>query len=297
MGAAMTGALVTAAVRANSTLLVPVRSGEPSVLESIKSPGEAMGLELTDVDVCGELGNLPAWRISAPPEGASATWAILVHGQGGDRRDCLGPVAALHALGVTQLVISWRNDGVAGPSPDGLYHLGDTEWRDLEAAVEWALRQGAVRLILYGFSMGGSIVGVFLRRSPHARMVVALVLDAPVLDWRAVLRHGARRRYVPAVLARITTPVAQHRVGVDFDELDWLRARPSEHPDVFELPTLILHGTKDQLVPLATSRRYAGAHPELTTLIEVTGAGHGQLWRVEPVLCNEALRSFMLAAS
>ncbi len=296
VGVVLAGSLVSLAVRATSALLEPVRSGKPSSLRSIVAPAQSMGLTLADVDIPGELGILPAWKISASPadssqgkDSPSHTWVILVHGQGGDRRDCLGASATFDALGLTQLVISWRNDGVAGPSPDALYHLGDSEWLDLESSVEWALANGARRIVLYGFSMGGSITATFLERSVLAPRVIAVVLDAPVLDWRAVLRHGARRRYVPSVLARITARVAQRRVGIDFDDLDHLRLALGT-----ELPTLIIHGTEDGLVPLGTSRLYAHEHPLTTTLFAVQGARHGDTWRSDARACHDALHRFLL---
>lgn len=292
--AAGVGTLVVVALGATSTLLEPSRQNAPSTLESIIDPAQALGLELIDVDVAGELGNLPAWRIV--PSGPSLerpapldTWVILVHGQGGDRRDCLGASGVFDALGLTQLVVSWRNDGLASTSPDGLYHLGESEWRDIEAAVAWALEHGARRLVLFGFSMGGSIVATFLRRSKLAGCVAGVVLDAPVLDWRAVLRHGARRRRLPPALTRITARASQRRAGIDLDLLDQLRL-----PGGLGLPTLIFHGTRDQLVPLETSRRYVELYPELASLVEIEGARHGETWRDASDAACAALAGFLV---
>ena len=53
------------------------------------------------------------------------------------------------------LVVSYRNDGEAPRSRAGTYALGATEWRDVDAAVGYARRRGARRVVLMGWSMGG----------------------------------------------------------------------------------------------------------------------------------------------
>ena len=107
-------------------------------------PHRAFGLAFEDIDVPTPLGPMPAWMIPGGPGTTgrgTGMWAVVVHGRGGTRAGMLRLVPALHDLGITSLVISYRNDAGA-PGPDGLFHLGDTEWLDLEAAVHEALSRG-----------------------------------------------------------------------------------------------------------------------------------------------------------
>ncbi|WP_457826784.1 alpha/beta hydrolase family protein, partial [Staphylococcus aureus] len=67
-------------------------------------------------------------------------------------------VPVFHELGITSLLVSYRNDGEAPRSRTGTYALGATEWRDVDAAIGYARRQGARRVLLMGWSMGGAIV-------------------------------------------------------------------------------------------------------------------------------------------
>lgn len=92
----------------------------------------------------GPLGPLPAWQLA----GTRPTWVLLVHGRGGAREDWLAMLPALVRAGFPVLDLSYRNDVGAPASPDGYSHLGDTEWRDVEAGVRYARAEGAADVVL-----------------------------------------------------------------------------------------------------------------------------------------------------
>lgn len=249
-------------------------------------PG-AVGLEFEDVLVPGPLGDYPAWSVPA----RANTWVVLVHGRGGDRREALRVLPALHELGLSTLDVSYRNDEGAPPSPDGRYHLGDTEWVDVEAAVRWAKGRGAEQIVLYGWSMGGAITGAFLDRSAEAAAVAAVVWDAPLLDWRATLRQQARIRRLPAPLTPLATAATSRRIGIDFDRFDLLTRPPAVRP-----PTLVIHSTDDTAVPIATSRALVAAAPDLDwpmRYVEVEGVEHTASWNADPARYERAVTSFL----
>jgi hypothetical protein len=119
--------------------------------------GTAPTLSFSEILVHLELGPAPAWYI--PSRGTvDATWAIMVHGLNTSRVEPSRAVAAVHALAIPILDITYRNDYSAPASPDGLAHLGGTEWRDLDAAVQVAGEMGARRVVLYGWSMGVTLI-------------------------------------------------------------------------------------------------------------------------------------------
>jgi alpha-beta hydrolase superfamily lysophospholipase len=247
----------------------------------------ARGLAFSEVEVAAPLGPCPAWFVPGDGE----TWAVLVHGRGGPRREALRILPALHALGLPALVISYRNDPEAPASPDGRYHLGDTEWLDLEAAMTHAVAAGARRFVLVGWSMGAAIIGALLSRSELAARVAALVWDAPLVDWRATLRQQARVRRLPPALTEVTTRVAGRRIGIDFDRFD-LRA----HPPAVRPPTLVIHTTGDSAVPAAPSRSLAAVAPALgwpMTYVEVPDAEHTAAWNADPAAYEDAVTRFL----
>jgi hypothetical protein len=227
---------------------------------------------------------MPAWLVPA----RSHTWAIVVHGINSTRQTGLRVVPALHRAGLPTLLISYREDLGAPPSPDGFHHLGLTEWRDLGAAARYALGHGARRLVLIGYSMGGAIVAQFMQRSPLAPRVAGLMLDAPVLDWKDVLSFNATRMGFPSLVAQPLEWAIGARIDADWDSLDAL-----QHPQDFQLPILLFHGTEDDTVPIADSDDFAALLPHRVTYFRVPRAGHTEAWNVDPALYERRLSEFL----
>lgn len=247
-------------------------------------PEQAFGIRFADVDVEGELGAMPAWSIP----GKGDTWAIVVHGMNGTPQVGLRMVPGLHRAKLPTLVITYREDLGAPPSPDGFHHMGLTEWRDLQAAARYALEHGARRLILVGYSMGGAIVTQFMQHSPLAPRVDGLVLDAPTLDWQRVLEFNATEMGLPGFMALPLEWAIGARIDVDWDDLNALR-----HPEDFQLPILLFHGEDDKVVPISISEDFAAELPRWVTYYSAPEAGHVEAWNVDPRLYEQRLEAFL----
>ncbi len=251
------------------------------------NPATTRGLPFTEISIEGELGEMPASLVpSLHPKGAQA-WAIVVHGINDDPQVGLRLLPTLRRAGLGSLSIPYRDDLGAPPSPDGLHHQGLTEWRDLEAAARYALAHGARRLVLVGYSMGGAVVGQFMQHSPLASRVSALVLDAPALNWKTILEFNAERMGYPAFAALPVEWAIDVRINPDWNSLDLL-----QHTEDFHLPTLLFHGTNDEVVPIETSEEFAAEIPDWVTYHAVPKAGHTQSWNVNPPLYERRLERF-----
>ena len=248
------------------------------------TPDQSLGLAYSNVLVPDELGPMPAWLIPA----RTNTWAIVVHGINGNLEGDLRLARALHRDGLPSLLISYREDLGAPRSPDGLHHMGLTEWRDLAAAASYALSHGARRLVLVGSSMGGAIVAQFMEHSPLAGHVAGLVLDAPALDWKAILSFNAGEMGLPSFAADPLEWMIGERIDADWSNLDALR-----HPGDFHLPILLFHGTEDKTVPIATSNEFAKELSGWITYYRVPHAGHVESWNVDPALYEQRLTIFL----
>ncbi len=247
-------------------------------------PGQAFGIPFADVDIQSELGPMPAWAIA----GKGDTWAIVVHGINGTPQVGLRMVPGLHRAKLPTLVITYREDLGAPPSPDGFHHMGLTEWRDLQAAARYALDHGARRLILVGYSMGGAIVAQFMQHSPLAPRVSGLVLDAPALDWQRVLEFNATEMGLPDFMALPVEWAVSARIDVDWDDLNAL-----EHPKDFQLPILLFHGDDDRVVPISISENLTAELPRWVSYFSAPDAGHVEAWNVDPRLYEKRLGVFL----
>jgi alpha-beta hydrolase superfamily lysophospholipase len=247
-------------------------------------PGQARGLPFDDVRVPGELGSMPAWLVP----GRGDTWAIVVHGINDNPQVGLRILPTLRRAGLPSLSITYREDLGAPPSPDGMHHMGLTEWRDLAAAARFAGVRGARRLVLIGYSMGGSLVTQFMQRSPLAPRVAGLVLDAPALDWREILSFNATEMGLPGFMA---LPV-EWAIGARIDA-DWASLDAVEHREDFQLPILLFHGDEDEVVPISTSDEFAAELPRWVTYHRAPSAGHTEAWNVDPPLYEARLTRFL----
>ncbi|MFI9805491.1 alpha/beta hydrolase [Streptomyces sp. NPDC052301] len=250
----------------------------------VGNPATALGLDHADVDVPGELGALPAWFVP----GHRDTWVIAVHGLGTTREHALNVLGFLHGRRLPVLALAYRGDLGAPRPPDGLNHLGETEWRDVDAAIRYAVRYGARRVVLLGWSTGATMALRAAEHSPVRDRISGLVLDSPVLSWEATLRALAQARHTPQPLLPLAVRAAQGRAGLHPD-----RVAETADPAELAVPTLIVHGPDDRVAPWEFSRRLARRRPDLVALHTVEHAPHGAMWNADPKEYEERLRRFL----
>jgi uncharacterized protein len=271
--------------------------GQPAVLDRayfLGDPRTALGIPVRDVLVYGPLGPLPAWYFP----GRGDTFVIGVHGQNGSRNDLLRVAGIVHRMGFPALDVTYRNDYGAARDPSGYLRYGQTEWRDLQAAVQWALDHGARHVVLAGQSMGGAVVAAFLEHSPLAGTVTRVVFDAPMLDLQAVVDYGASRRSLPVLGRGVPAPlvwtaeqIAAIRFGINWPANDYL-----DNTAWLKVPALVTHGGDDTKVPISISARLKGLKPALVTFAPFPGAGHLESWNISQARYTSLLESFLSSA-
>ena len=255
-----------------------------------QDPAVGLGIPFRNVTYRGPLGAYPAWFIP----GSRDTWAILVHGNSLNRLDTIKIVPVLHKEGFPILVITVRNGIGAPEDSSGMLRYGLTEWRDLEAAVTYAVGRGAQHVILVGYSMGGGIVACFLERSALASRVRAAILDSPMMDFGRAVDLGASNETLPVVglpLPQSLTDVAKWIAGWRYD-VDWAGLNYLARADAMRVPILVFQGTADQTVPPETSRELAAGRSNVS-LVVVPRADHLDSWNLNPAAYDTAVRTFL----
>jgi alpha-beta hydrolase superfamily lysophospholipase len=255
---------------------------------------EELHLPFTSELIGSAVGPCPAWLF---PAGDGQVWVIQVHGRGTTRAECLRAVPVFHSLGITSLVVSYRNDGEAPRSRAGTYALGATEWRDVDAAVGFARRRGARRIVLMGWSMGGAIALQLELNSAHRDVLAGLILESPVVDWRVVLGYQAKLLRLPAAVTGLAigalqtewaTPMTGAGGAIPFDRLDAVsRAAELQHP------ILILHSDDDGFVPSDASHDLVVARPDLVEMQVFEVARHTKLWNYDQERWSDSIRGWL----
>ncbi|WP_245700111.1 alpha/beta hydrolase [Geodermatophilus siccatus] len=189
---------------------------------------------------------LGAWFVPGPAPGAPAV--LVANGNGGHRGLRAPLAAALAGRGLAVLLFDYRGYGgnPGSPSEDGLA-------RDVRAARAHLLEEAGVppdRVLYLGESLGAAVVTELATEHPPA----GLVLRSPFVDLAAV---GAEHYpFLPVrALLRDRYPVAERVATI-------------------RVPTTVVLGGADSIVPPAQSRAVAAAAAGLHRLVEVPGADH-----------------------
>ena len=189
---------------------------------------------------------LAAWYL--PAAGPDDATVLVANGNGGHRAYRAALARALAAEGLGVLLFDYR--GYAGnpvsPSEAGLA-------LDVRAARGWLPEEAGFppeRLVYFGESLGCAVVtGLALEHPP-----AALVLRSPFVDLAAV--GSVHYPFLPVrLLLHDRYPVADQVARI-------------------EVPTTVVLGAADRIVPPAQSRRVAEAAARLHRLVEVPGADH-----------------------
>lgn len=270
----------------------------PSVATFRGDPLEALGFTYEEVVVDGPTGPLPAWDVAPEDDPVDGTYAVLVHGRGADRTDMHRELRAAVEAGLPTLVVSIRNDPGAVGDPDGWGRFGDTEWEDLQAAVDLLVEErGTERLVPVGASQGAAIVLTWLRRGEHTELATGAVLVSPLVRLRGTLELQAAGRDIPGPvigpLLWSTGLLAGLRSGLDVDALD--QTAPDALAAFADLPMLVTHGTADTTVPFDDTVTFAEALPDTVTFQRYEGAEHVREWNVDPDRFDADLAAFLAA--
>jgi uncharacterized protein len=140
--------------------------------------------------------------------------------------------------------------------------------RDVRAARRFLIEEAEVapsRLLYYGESLGAAVVTELATEHPPA----GLVLRSPFVDLASVGR--VHYPFLPVrALLQDRYPLADHLAGV-------------------QVPTTVVYGSRDSIVPPEQSRAVAAVAAGETRVVEIAGADHNDLALLEGEKLIEAV--------
>ncbi|WP_393916718.1 alpha/beta hydrolase [Halostreptopolyspora alba] len=190
---------------------------------------------------------LGAWFV--PPRGDDRELAVLVaNGNAGNRASRAPTATALADEGFSVLLFDYRGYGrnPGSPSEEGLAR----DARAARATLEGELGFAPERTIYFGESIGTGVVTRLAVDHPPA----GLVLRSPFTD----LAHAGRHHYP----------------FIPLDLVLWDRFPIAEQVRGMAVPTTVIYGDSDTIIPPGESRRVAEAAGALFEEVVVSGADH-----------------------
>jgi pimeloyl-ACP methyl ester carboxylesterase len=197
------------------------------------------------------------------PAPSGAPTLVRFHGNGEDLVDEAREVRAFHELGVGVLSVEYPGYGLArdqAPSEPALYSSA-------ERAIAFLREQGVEKdaTVVVGFSLGTGVAAEMARRGLATRAV----LIAPYTSIPDVISH-----FVPVLPVGLLVR----------DRFDTLSKAAS-----IDVPVLVVHGDRDNVIPPAMGDRVAAALPHATALV-VQGGHHNDLPEHDPRLYSRIVR-------
>ncbi len=244
-------------------------------LNYLPTPGvngtpESIGLKFQDqwieVPAAGRTraGRVHAWWIAQADVTAPAM--LYLHGNGGHLSSYLDHLRRLHALGISVLAIDYRGYGQSeGGLPDepALYADADAAWAHLLQLAPTAKNYNA-----YGFSLGGAVAIDLATRAPQMN---SLIVDSTFTSAIDVGQH-VMPKWVPLSLI-----MTQHFAS-------------SKKIAAVKVPKLMMHGTKDEVIPFALGQKLFALAPEPKHWLEVPNATHTEVASLGQTQWDNAVR-------
>lgn len=253
---------------------------------------ESLGLTSRSITYDSPLGPTPAVLVEPSAE-PSGTWAIVVHGRNGSVREGLRITPLLAADGMTTMLINYRDDAREPnvPAEDGMGNFGYTEWEDLQAAVDYAMKNGAQDVLLVGYSMGGAIIGGYMDNANNTDAVVGTIMHSPAVSFDRVVKFGAEQMGIPSGPA---TPLiwtaekfAEMRADIDFSAVDYI-----DDAAQWPVPALVTATEKDDLVPPSSVEEFAQNLPDGEYVL-FSNALHTGEWNSDPELYDRTVQAWL----
>jgi uncharacterized protein len=244
-------------------------AARPDPLPELR-PGDAQTL----VDVAardGTTGHVALWWL--PNADPAAPTLLYLHGTFRNLYRNHPKMEALRDAGFSVLAVDYRGFGDSTPivpSQRSILADADVAWAELVRR-----QPEPCKRVIYGHSLGGA-VAVDLASRKHVRV-----------DYGALAVESTFSSLVDLAGSAVGPfgPIAVWLSSERFDSLDRIGK--------VDAPILMLHGDRDDTVPIALGRKLRDAAPSGTRWIEIRGGTHSRLHENAPELYRAAFASLI----
>ncbi|MFP4074907.1 MAG: alpha/beta hydrolase [Halochromatium sp.] len=214
---------------------------------------------------------LTGWLL--PAAGATRT-VIILHGWGSNAEQMLPLAQPLRRTGFNVLLFDARNHGA---SDSDTFSSLPRFAEDLGAAIAWLRCEHPARsagIAVLGHSVGAGAALFEATRNPHIEAVISIGAFADPAQLTE--RYLARLR-LPRFVVELTKRYVEWVIGERFATI-----APVNSIRRVRCPVLLIHGDRDQTVPIEDARRIAAAaDPTRARLLVVAGGDHDSVDRIE----------------
>ena len=274
---------------------VPVGATETSgqVSEGVFTPMSVSQMEYEEVFYESDFSTYPAYITGEGDEG----WVIFIHGFRGDhRRQTFALLRAkeLDEIGWKSMIIAYRNGDGMKQDPSGMYLYGATEWVDVDGAIDYAINNGAKKVVLFGISGGGGPEASWIMNTNEPDKVDGFIYEAPTFNFIESVKVNGQARFpwLPVSLFDYFIWLSELRFGIDFDSMDYREAVIND-----DTPMLLFHGDDDEWIPVSLSDYIAEERTTNIQYLRYENVGHVQAWNADPILYEKTIKDFLKSIS
>lgn len=213
-------------------------------------------------------------------------YALVCHGYTSKAKHMAGFVNKFHTLGYNVLAVDARAHGDSEGTKIGM------GWVERFDVIEWikyiiSLEPDA-QIILHGVSMGASTV-LMASGEELPKNVKAIIADCGYTSEWDEFRQEADVLHIPWFpVLNASSAISKVRDGYDFKQASAVEQVKKSH-----IPTLFIHGSKDELVPYGMlNELYSAANCE-KEILTIQGAGHALSSSVAPELYWNTVETFL----
>lgn len=216
-----------------------------------------------------------------------------------------GFTSSKHAKGLNHIALAAQKLGISSLRIDVWGHKDNTNpfeeltvthiIKDIDTAIEFLKSQGHTAIGLVGTSLGGLAAGFV---ASHRKDIACLILKSPALFDV----HTLATPFISESLdvwkekghTTIHSPIMDNK-ELNYTFIEDLQSYDSRtYAHTISCPTLIIHGTQDEIVPITQSRQIAKHIPQCT-LKEIQTATHSMHSPKELQKLEQHINEFLLA--